>query len=101
MKDLHEFRFTNHIIVCDHAIPVDVYVSTPDGISYLEVCIGNDVICTLTTGDICDRVQKLYALTYQHIVAMSKQCDIDITDETIEVNDPYLVFKFYGIRKEK
>ena len=100
MKELHEFRFTNRIIVCDKSITVDVYVGTHDGISYLEVNIGNDVIDALTTGSICDRVKQIYVFIYQHIVMMSEQCDIDITDETIEVND-YLVFKFYGVRKEQ
>ena len=103
MKELHEFKFTNNIIVRDKAIPVDVYVSTPDGISYLEVNIGSDIIYDLTDGTICNRIAQIYDLIYQHIVAMSEQCaiDMDMNNEIIEVNDPYLIFKFYGVRKEQ
>ena len=100
MKELNEFKFPNHIIVCDKSIPIDVYVSASDGISYLEVCIGNDVIDALTDGSICNRIAQIYDLIHRHIAAMSEQCDMDLTDETIEVNYPYLIFKFYGMRKE-
>ena len=101
MKELHEFHFTNHIIVRDRIISVNVFTSTPDGVSYLEFYFSNCDIEELTAGGICDRVHKLYTLIYQHIVMMSKQCDIDLGDETIEVRDNDLIFKFYGIRKEQ
>ena len=103
MKELRDFCFINHIVVCNHAIPVDVYVSTPDGISYLEVRIGDDVIDNLTNCDILSRVQQLYTLIYPHIETMSNQCDIVMTDdETIAADDANnLIFKFYGVRKEQ
>lgn len=99
MKELHDFDFTNHIVVRNHAIPVNVYVSTPDGVSYLEVRISNEVICDLTDGSICNRIQNLYKLIYPRIEQMGYSCDIDLTnDETIEVEDACLIFNFHGCR---
>lgn len=99
MKKLHDFDFTNHIVVDNHAIPVTVYVSTPDGVSYLEVRINNEVISDLTNGSICERIQQLYKLINPRIEQMGYSCDIDLTnDETIEVEDANLIFNFHGCR---
>ena len=99
MKELHDFDFTNHIVVDNHAIPVTVYVSTPDGVSYLEVRISNEVIYNLTDGSICERIQQLYKLIHQRIEHMGYSCDIALTnDEIIEIKDACLIFNFHGWR---
>jgi hypothetical protein len=98
MKDLHEFRFTNHIIVQDNDVPVDVYVSTPDGISIIKVKISNDMLETVDCDCILNKFGKLHTLIYPYVESLSYQVDIFITDETIEADEGYLVFKFYGVR---
>lgn len=103
MGKLRDFSFVNNIVVHNRLITVDVYVSKSDGISCLKVNISNEDICLLTDGSIHNRIKELYDVIYPSIESMSNACDIILlpAEERLEVAGSYLVFKFYGWRKEQ